>query len=77
MWIVMMIMVDCEVPVYVMSQNDKQDLRAEHSEEWEVYPQELFPPDDPPRPSRPKNSLGLVMIMMVVVVVVVMMMMIF
>ena len=62
-----MIMVDCEVPVYVMSQNDKQDLRAERSEEWEVYPQELFPPDDPPRPSRPKAGHGLVMMMMMVV----------
>ena len=34
------------------------------SEAWEVYPQELYPPDDPPRPGRPKAGLGLVMIMM-------------
>ena len=34
------------------------------SEAWEVYSWELYPPDDPPRPSRPKAGLGLVMIMM-------------
>ena len=34
------------------------------SEAWEVYPWELFPLDDPPRPSRPKAGLGLVMMMM-------------
>ena len=34
------------------------------SEAWDVYPCELYPPDDPPRPSRPKAGLGLVMMMM-------------
>ena len=34
------------------------------SEAWEVYPWELYPLDDPPRPSRPKAGLGLVMMMM-------------
>ena len=28
------------------------------SEAWEVYPWELYPPDDPPRPSRPKAGVG-------------------
>ena len=28
------------------------------SEAWEVYPWELYPPDDPPRPSRPKAGSG-------------------
>ena len=28
------------------------------SEAWEVYPLELYPPDDPPRPSRPKAGSG-------------------
>ena len=36
------------------------------SEAWEVYPWELYPPNDPPRPSRPKAGLGLVMMMMMV-----------
>ena len=30
------------------------------SEAWEVYPLEVHPSDDPPRPSRPKAGLGLV-----------------
>ena len=38
------------------------------SEAWEVYPWELHPPDDPPRPSRPKVGLGLVMMMMIMMV---------
>ena len=28
------------------------------SEAWEVYPWELYPPDDPPRPSRTKAGFG-------------------
>ena len=30
------------------------------SEAWEVYSWELYPPDDPPRPSQPKAGQGLV-----------------
>ena len=40
------------------------------SEAWEVYPLELYPLDDPPRPSRPKAGLGLVIIIMMIMIMI-------
>ena len=47
--------------------------RGVESLHWR-HPPEVFPPDDLPRPSRPKAGLGLVMMMMMMMMVVMMMM---
>ena len=75
----MMIMIDCEVLIYIDQISNRWWLSVclsqncyflsswapqARSEAWEIYPRELYPLDDPPRPSRPKAGLGLVMIMM-------------
>ena len=46
----------------------RAELSARGAERGVETPPEVFPPDDLPRPSRPKAGLGLVMVMMVLVV---------
>ena len=85
----MMMIIDCEVWVYVdqisnrrwlyvcLSQNcyiPSSWAAQAQSEAREVFPWELYPLDNPPRPSRPKAGLGLVVMMMVIVMMMVMMM---
>ena len=87
-----MIMIDCEVLIYIDQISNRWWLSVclsqncyflsswapqARSEAWEIYPRELYPLDDPPRPSRPKASLGLMMmwIMMMTMILMVMMMM--
>ena len=43
----------------------RAELSAEGAKRGVETPPEVFPPDDLPRPSRPKAGLGLVMIMMI------------
>ena len=84
MLIVIMIMIDFKVFIYVdqicnssclsvcLSQNyyvPPSWAPQARSEAWEVYLWELYPLDDPPRPSRPKAGLGLVMMMMMMLLV--------
>ena len=74
-----MMMIDHEVLIYVDQISNRSCVSVSQSqncyfppsrapqarsEAWEVYPWELHPLDDPPRPSRPKAGLGLVSIMM-------------
>ena len=76
-------MIDCEVLMYFDQISNRRFLSVSllqncyfppswapqaRSEAWEVYQWELYPPDDPPRPSRPKAGLGLVMMMMILMV---------
>ena len=81
-------MIDCEVLIYIdqicnssglsvcLSQNyyfPPSWAPQARSEAWEVYLWELYPVDDPPRPSRPKAGLGLVMMMEMIMMKMVMM----
>ena len=50
------------------------ELSAEGAKRGVETPPEVFPPDDLPRPSRPKAGLGLVMMMMMMMVMMMMMM---
>ena len=53
----------------------RAELSAKGAKQGVETPPEVFPPDDLPRPSRPKAGLGLVMMMMMVVTLFMMMVM--
>ena len=58
----MMMVIERSANIYCF----RVELSAEGAKRGEETTPEVFPPDDLPRPSRPKAGLGLVMMMMMI-----------